>query len=373
MKNLTLSLSTFLLIVVFTLCASTSNTLAQQQVGQMVQDITIYDNVNKKQIRLSDLKGQYVMLQFWSSWCPCSAPQIANCHTVKQTFGNTQFPDGNGLEIFSFSLDRDYNAWRAGTLENNINWQHNYTDLLGADSQVSKAFGLDKNLSMSYLIDPQGKIIHVNHGNIRPIMTMLAQRSGYYSDENLVFATENENFNNLNCQVNKTCPVQKKYNAPELMSNRNTVAATSNPTLKASTYTYNGQPLQSQQKTTSTGFGDWQMLSENANVNTNTNQADLVRKYEPAQNSATAPITFSTPSPAPNNANIIQANNRIWLGSFKSMDPLTHANLSEVGSVKAKEQGNGYFSYTLQPDPGQDINVLLGNLRNLGYNQAKLY
>lgn len=103
-------------------------------------------------IRLSDLRGKYVLLDFWASWCvPCRAETV---HTRKL------YADFHaaGLEVLSFSLDSKVEEWKRAIEEDGMTWL-NASDLVGGKlSPVAQAYGID-GIPAIWLIDPEGRII----------------------------------------------------------------------------------------------------------------------------------------------------------------------------------------------------------------------
>jgi peroxiredoxin len=119
--------------------------------GTMAPDFTVVQPDGSK-ISLSSFRGKYVMLDFWASWCvPCRAE---NPHTKKLYEKFHPY----GLEVISFSLDADVNAWKKAIEKDGLVW-HNASDLkMGKLSPVAQKYGID-GLPAVWIIDPKGKII----------------------------------------------------------------------------------------------------------------------------------------------------------------------------------------------------------------------
>ena len=107
-------------------------------------------------LALSSLRGKYVLLDFWASWCgPC---RQENPNVVK---AYNQFKDkGKGFTIYSVSLDQDKAKWVKAIAADGLTWHH-VSDLAGWNSVGGAAYGV-KSIPQSFLIDPQGKIIAKN-------------------------------------------------------------------------------------------------------------------------------------------------------------------------------------------------------------------
>jgi thiol-disulfide isomerase/thioredoxin len=110
-------------------------------------------DANGKTISLADLKGKYVLLDFWASWCkPCRAltPSLAATY---EKYKN------KGFTILSVSLDDNKAKWLQAIAEDKMVWSQ-VSDLKGGESPIAVAYGVQA-IPASMLIDPDGKIIVV--------------------------------------------------------------------------------------------------------------------------------------------------------------------------------------------------------------------
>ena len=107
-----------------------------------------------KTLALSSLRGKYVLLDFWASWCgPC---RQENPNVVK---AYNKFKD-KGFTIYSVSLDQDRAKWLKAIEADGLTWHH-VSDLAGWNSVGGAAYGV-KAIPQSFLIDPQGHIVAKN-------------------------------------------------------------------------------------------------------------------------------------------------------------------------------------------------------------------
>jgi thiol-disulfide isomerase/thioredoxin len=122
-------------------------------VGSMAPEITMPD-VNGKSFSLSSLKGKYVLVDFWASWCgPCRA-ENPNVVAAYNKYKNKNFT------ILGVSLDKTKEAWLKGIEEDKLTWSH-ISDLKFWDSEAVKLYGFS-GIPYNVLLDPEGKIIADN-------------------------------------------------------------------------------------------------------------------------------------------------------------------------------------------------------------------
>lgn len=127
-------------------------------VGQLAPDFTQPDR-DGKLVRLSDFRGQYLLLDFWASWCgPCRA-ENPNLLKAYQKYKEQNF------NILAVSLDRPGKKqdWLHAIEKDGLPWHH-VSDLLGWKNEASTLYGIQA-IPQNVLIDPAGKIVAKNlHG-----------------------------------------------------------------------------------------------------------------------------------------------------------------------------------------------------------------
>lgn len=108
-----------------------------------------------KQLKLSDLKGKVVLLDFWATWCPPCRKGIPDLVELKKKYGS------KGFEVVGISLDRDNTI--ADVVPFMKNYKINYPVVYG-DAAVIGNYGNISSIPTSFLIDRSGKIVSSHEG-----------------------------------------------------------------------------------------------------------------------------------------------------------------------------------------------------------------
>lgn len=105
-------------------------------------------------VKLSSLRGNYVLLDFWASWCkPC---RVENPNLVK-TY--KKFQDEN-FEIYQVSLDKNRSDWLNAIEKDNLDWYH-VSDLEFWNSQAAQTYNV-RSIPANFLLNKQGEIVAKN-------------------------------------------------------------------------------------------------------------------------------------------------------------------------------------------------------------------
>ncbi len=130
-----------------------AETLRKVAIGQPAVDFALNDPEGNP-VAISSFRGNYLLIDFWASWCGPCRRENPNVVKLYQEFNPM------GFEIIGVSFDRDRDQWLKAIVDDNLTWPH-VSDLKYWDSEAGKLYAVN-SIPATVLLDRQGIIIAKN-------------------------------------------------------------------------------------------------------------------------------------------------------------------------------------------------------------------
>jgi thiol-disulfide isomerase/thioredoxin len=119
--------------------------------GEMAPDTAIA-LADGTALRLSDLRGKYVLLQFWGSWCgPCRKenPHLARLY---------QQYAARGLEVVSVGIEQNPQAWQRAIQQDGMVWKYHALESADFNGPLAREWNI-RSIPAIFLLNPEGRIM----------------------------------------------------------------------------------------------------------------------------------------------------------------------------------------------------------------------
>ncbi|HOG20194.1 MAG TPA: TlpA disulfide reductase family protein, partial [Salinivirgaceae bacterium] len=125
-------------------------------VGEYAPDFALIDKDNNR-VQLSDFKGNYLIIDFWGSWCkPCRISNPKLVETVNKY-------KANGLQIIGIAADKNNDEWLSAIEEDKLNWT-NVNALNEQPIDILRLYSI-RAFPTKIVVDPQGIVTGIFIGD----------------------------------------------------------------------------------------------------------------------------------------------------------------------------------------------------------------
>lgn len=167
-------LNIILLILVVGLIANYFYRLPKYESGEKALDFTS-TLLSGDTFSLSQLRGSYVLLDFWGSWCgPCRKenPDLVNLYNEMK---DQKFKAAGSFQIVSIGIETKKDNWENAIQKDGLIRPYHIGEMDRFSGKIAKLYGV-REIPTKYLINPEGVILFVNE-DISQIRSYLLEQT----------------------------------------------------------------------------------------------------------------------------------------------------------------------------------------------------
>ena len=117
--------------------------------------------LNGEPFDMSKTRGQYILLDFWGSWCGPCIEEVPKLRTLHKKFHNNKFKEATNFDIVSFGVEKDRMRWLAAVQQMGMERWINISDFKYLDSPLTLLYGV-RVIPTKFLLNTEGVIMGVN-------------------------------------------------------------------------------------------------------------------------------------------------------------------------------------------------------------------
>jgi thiol-disulfide isomerase/thioredoxin len=129
-------------------------------IGKVCPSITSAMDVNGQPFALESLRGKYVIIDFWGTWCYYCVKGMPHMKEFRDKYADK-------LQIVSIANDKDEAKWKAGVEKNQMNWPN--IRIGNGENYVSRFNVI--GFPTKFLIGPDGTILYTERGESESFYT----------------------------------------------------------------------------------------------------------------------------------------------------------------------------------------------------------
>jgi thiol-disulfide isomerase/thioredoxin len=112
-------------------------------------------------IGLEELKGQYVLIHFWGSWCGTCRKENKELVNIYEETRNKKYGQEKAtLEFFSVGVEHRESSWERVIEQDGLVWENHIIALDLFKNPILESYGI-RSIPNLFLVDPKGIIIGV--------------------------------------------------------------------------------------------------------------------------------------------------------------------------------------------------------------------
>lgn len=132
------------------------------EVGNYIGDFEA-KGPNGEMLKLSDLRGDLVMVVLWNSLCGHCNSENKKYQEAYEAYHGKEFVNGDDFEIYQIALDKEEATWHEALEKYDFPWDHHVYVIDSWKDKNIRFFGV-KNLPGTFLIDENGIILAKKFG-----------------------------------------------------------------------------------------------------------------------------------------------------------------------------------------------------------------
>lgn len=156
MKKHTLGLIGLTLILTINIALAETRTMVPINQSVDAPELNLFDGKNK--VDLKKYRGNYLLLNFWATWCPACVAEMDSLDALAQKFSNKNF------KVIAVNLNEGGQS-EAHDFIKKLKLKKTII-LFDLDSNANKDYAI-RGLPTSYLISPEGKLIAKLEGSAK--------------------------------------------------------------------------------------------------------------------------------------------------------------------------------------------------------------
>lgn len=119
--------------------------------------------ITGEEFSLSDLRGDYVLLDFWGSWCGPCIKEIPELIRLYDDYHDKEYKDAGNFHIVSVALEKSDKQTKRIIESRGLDWDHHIIEVsrVVLMSSIGQLYDV-KEVPTKFLINPNGEIMGTN-------------------------------------------------------------------------------------------------------------------------------------------------------------------------------------------------------------------